>query len=325
MHLDAIAFEPSTSYLAIGKRSMGGGATIASQIRLATDQSGRIREYSDGTPFSQVDMANIWDYRGIANAKTGVIWDLRPHTAAADGDVGLAKRALAEGADTSLRMKQGATALHWAAAKGREEIARLLLQHGADVNTTDELGWTPLFLAAQNGFDSMVKLFLQHGAKTKGVVCGKHVSIATENNRNEDVSAVAESGNCDAAGSALGASADATHSGGDRPEELGDASNEEEEQPAGVSLLLDPLAQVRGEAGVGVRIDGVTYSFTSREARRMLAHLTEQFGDDGQPRSSKLHILTKDGQRTIQRPDAEHIMAALESLLQSGVLELFER
>lgn len=209
MHLDNILFEPNSSYVAEGRHSMGQGVAITNYlIKIETDEVGRVRSYSDGTPFNDKSMADIWDYQKIRNEKTGKLWDLRLYTAALNGDIALAKEALAEGADVNLRMKQAATALHWAAAKGQEELAKLLLDHGADVNAVDDLGWLPAFLAEANGFQSMVTIFIAHGSRTQCILQGDERSLSTSADPDDELIEAAESGNFDAVKAAIIAGAD---------------------------------------------------------------------------------------------------------------------
>ena len=89
MHLNTIAFEPNTSYTAEGRLSMGGDASITNfQLAIETDEVSRVRSFSDGHTTDKT-MADIWDYRKITNVRTGKVWDLRLHTAALNGSVGL--------------------------------------------------------------------------------------------------------------------------------------------------------------------------------------------------------------------------------------------
>jgi uncharacterized protein len=209
VHLNSISLEPSSSYVAEGDLSTGQGAKITSrEIRIETDEVGCVRSYAHGPFVNDRSVADAWDYYKIRNVKTGKVWDLRLFTGASSGNVVLALNALVEGADVNLRMKQGATALHWAAAKGQEEYAKLLLDHGADVNAVDDLGWLPAFLAASNGFHSMVKMFVAHGSKTKCMLQGKEVLLPTSADPNDELIEAAESGNFEAVKAAIAAGAD---------------------------------------------------------------------------------------------------------------------
>jgi ankyrin repeat protein len=210
MHLNSISLEPNSSYVAEGRHSMGQGAAVTSyQIKIETDEVGRVRSYSDG-PFADKSLADMWDYQKLRNVTTGKVWDLRLFTAALNGNLALAETALAEGADVNLRMKQGATALHWSAAKGREKLAQLLLEHGADVNAVDEHGWLPAFLAAANNFQSMVDLFIAHGSRTKCNLQGKEVSLSpgAEADPNGELLEAIERGDLEAVKAAISAGAD---------------------------------------------------------------------------------------------------------------------
>src|SRR5262249_45899529 len=142
---------------------------------------GRVRSHTDG-----LSLAGMWDYRKIRNVETGESWDLRLCTAAQNGDLELAKTALAEGVDIHLRTKQGATALHWAAALGRGQLVELLLAHGADVNAVDDLGWLPAFLAAKQGFPAIAEMLVAHGSRVACVLQGVEVPLATDKDPSDD-------------------------------------------------------------------------------------------------------------------------------------------
>jgi len=208
MHLNTIQFRPNAKYVAEGKRSMGGGSSIGNLgIRLETDNLGRVIRFEDGF-MNSLDMADTWDYLKLQDAATGDTIDLRLHTAASTGNLGLAKEALAENADVALRMKQGATPLHWASAHGRFDIAKILVEHQADVNSVDELGWMPIFLAAQNGHQAIVSLLQAHGAKLKAMIQGQKLSITVDSDSNSDLLEAAESGDVELAKAALEDGAD---------------------------------------------------------------------------------------------------------------------
>jgi ankyrin repeat protein len=57
------------------------------------------------------------------------------------------------------------TPLHSAAASGQLEIARWLLERGASVDARQHGGYTPLHAAAHNGDLPLVELLLAHGAE----------------------------------------------------------------------------------------------------------------------------------------------------------------
>jgi ankyrin repeat protein len=208
MHLDTIPLEPNSSYVAEGQMSMMGTTITSRNIMITTDEVGRVKTFNDGTPGTQVSMADIWEYTKIRNTQTGQNWDLRLHTAALRGLADMARLALSEGADVRLRVKQASTALHWAAAKGREEIVKLLVDHGADVNAADDLGWTPAFLALKGGFNAIVALLVAKGAKTQAVINGKPLSFSVGADSNDQLIEAVEAGNLEAARAAINGGAD---------------------------------------------------------------------------------------------------------------------
>jgi ankyrin repeat protein len=61
----------------------------------------------------------------------------------------------------------GDSALHTAAANGNLPVARVLLEHGAKVETLDRFGATPLHRAATGNHEEMAKLLLAKGASRK--------------------------------------------------------------------------------------------------------------------------------------------------------------
>lgn len=235
MHLNSILFEPNSFYVAEGELSMDHGAKMTSlQIKLETDEVGRVRSYCNGPFVNDRSVADAWDYQKIRNTRTGKVWDLRLFTGALSGNIALAFNALVEGADVNLRMKQGATALHWAAAKGQMEFAKLLLDHGADVNAVDDLGWLPAFLAESNGFHSMVKMFVAHGSKTKCMLQGKEVSLSMIVDPNHELIEAAENGNFEAVKAAITAGADVNYTFRDGWTPLLSAANQ-------ISSIIDLL------------------------------------------------------------------------------------
>lgn len=73
------------------------------------------------------------------------------HYAATDGELGTARRLIAEGADVNVKEDGGWTPLHCAADQGDLDIVRLLIAAGADVNAVNNRGEGPLFKAAAVG------------------------------------------------------------------------------------------------------------------------------------------------------------------------------
>ena len=61
----------------------------------------------------------------------------------------------------------GDSALHTAAANGNVAVAKVLLSHSAKLETTDRFGATPLHRAATGNHLGMVKLLLESGASKK--------------------------------------------------------------------------------------------------------------------------------------------------------------
>jgi len=71
--------------------------------------------------------------------------------AARAGQVEVAKRLLAKGADVNVRNEKGGSPLHAAACKGQPEMIEFLIAKGAKVNARANNGQTPLHKAANGG------------------------------------------------------------------------------------------------------------------------------------------------------------------------------
>ena len=91
--------------------------------------------------------------------------------AAADGDVAVAKAALAAGANPSVSWRwtrkkdnYANSALHIASERDHARVAELLIDAGADVEETNAGGATPLHVAAECGRDEMCIRLLAAGA-----------------------------------------------------------------------------------------------------------------------------------------------------------------
>jgi ankyrin repeat protein len=214
MRLDAIVFEPNRKYVAEAERSTGisvlgcpPGKTTVYNITLTTDSAGRVCGFRDH--FSHdLGMADTWDYLKLTDEHSKEVIDLRLHTAAANGDVNMAQEALAEGADVSLRMKQGATPLHWAAASGHATVVDLLLAAGAAIDPVDELGWTPLHLAAQGGHKEIVTILYNKGASLTATINGKTITLPLGESVNAQLLRAAEHGDVTVAKDAIRNGAD---------------------------------------------------------------------------------------------------------------------
>lgn len=90
------------------------------------------------------------------------------HTAAWDGNIEMAKQAIAKGADLNAKaaMIGGGTPLHYAAYFGHDEIVELLIEAGAELNILDDKhGETPLDMAIRTGNDATADLLRKHGGK----------------------------------------------------------------------------------------------------------------------------------------------------------------
>ena len=91
--------------------------------------------------------------------------------AAQNGHLKVVQLLLEAGAGKDVALADGTTALFVAAQKGHLEVVGLLLEAGADKNVAMEDGATALFPAAQNGHLKVVQLLLEAGA-------GKDVALA---------------------------------------------------------------------------------------------------------------------------------------------------
>ena len=81
--------------------------------------------------------------------------------AALKGELDLAKRLIAKGADVN---KPGWTPLHYAATSGHLDMIRLLLEEHAFIDAQSPNGTTPLMMAASYGSPEAVKLLVEAGA-----------------------------------------------------------------------------------------------------------------------------------------------------------------
>jgi ankyrin repeat protein len=93
-------------------------------------------------------------------------------SAAANGNLAVAKLLLDSGAAVDGLQQPGLTALHYAAANGHKAVVDLLLSRGAKADAQFEAEVTPLHLAALKGYEAVAKSLLAAGApvdaQTKG-------------------------------------------------------------------------------------------------------------------------------------------------------------
>lgn len=87
-------------------------------------------------------------------------------TAAAYGDVALAKSLLEDGDDVDVKNEDGMTPLAIAAFWGHDAIVKLLVKRGANINiANDGTGWTPLHCATFQGHGKSTMILLRHNAE----------------------------------------------------------------------------------------------------------------------------------------------------------------
>lgn len=100
-----------------------------------------------------------------------MFWQLKRHSAkglllksARVGNLRLARKALAMGAQADTRDGHGRTALCLAAKNNHPEMIRLLVESGADINFKLPYGRTPIYQAIHYGSLETVKLLIDLGA-----------------------------------------------------------------------------------------------------------------------------------------------------------------
>jgi hypothetical protein len=87
------------------------------------------------------------------------------YNTAKQGDSAEVKRLIAQGADITVKDKEGYTSLHWAAFAGHAAVAEVLLAQGAEVSARSNKGRTPLYVSASMGHTVVVEQLLVHGAQ----------------------------------------------------------------------------------------------------------------------------------------------------------------
>ena len=171
MKIHRINLDANSEYKALVKKE---GKTLT--LTFSTNEKGLLKDFPDLEGINP-NTPNTYDFIKLENLTTGVVKDLRLHTASFYGNIKLAEEALADKVDTEVRLKQDATPLHWAAHNGYFEIVKLLIENGADKNSVDSLGWTPVFLAINNNHHRIVKYLMSQLASAYATVNGKEMSI----------------------------------------------------------------------------------------------------------------------------------------------------
>lgn len=205
MHLRIFRLRPGSTYHGVARNHESGTITTYHQIGIATDATGEVVALT-GVALSPKN-ADSLDYLVLTDLDTGIVTDLRLHTAAERGELSRAREALEQGADVNLRAGQGATALHWASDRGQIEVAEFLLEHGAEIDCADELGWTPIFLAVQGGHTALAHMLHARGASLEATINGKHVRLPLESEPDPDLLAAAEGADLDGMRAAIAAGA----------------------------------------------------------------------------------------------------------------------
>ena len=110
--------------------------------------------------------------------------------AALDGEMDLAKRLVAMGADVN---KPGWAPLHYAATRGHLDMMAFLLDQNAYIDAASPNGTTPLMMAAFYGTPSAVKLLLEAGADPmlKNVQGLSAIDFAQRNSRADSAEIIA--------------------------------------------------------------------------------------------------------------------------------------
>ena len=109
-----------------------------------------LRCVQDVVEFLGIDLTSV-NQRGIfGNSPLAIV--------AGWGDVEAVKLLVAAGADVSLKVEGGDTALHRAIAFGRGDVVKLLIENGASATDHNDDGWSPRELALSQGDARIVQL-----------------------------------------------------------------------------------------------------------------------------------------------------------------------
>ena len=91
-----------------------------------------------------------------------------------NGNEGMVKVLLEDGADINAAVKGSETPLCQASKIGKVAIVKLLLEEGANIKVANRMGYTPLHWASGEGHVEVVKLLLEKGADINVDRRGKH-------------------------------------------------------------------------------------------------------------------------------------------------------
>lgn len=122
--------------------------------------------------------------------------DLRVAEAVRDGNQEQLSSLIAQHADVSAPMPDGATALHWAVDYDDAGTVDLLLKAGAKVDAPDRYGFTPVYYAVSNGNAAITQRLLDAGANPNGAgqAGDSLLMIAARGNSVEILQALLEKG-----------------------------------------------------------------------------------------------------------------------------------
>lgn len=91
-------------------------------------------------------------------------YDLLEELAEQDPDFDYIHRMLDQGADLTVKGRDGVTAFMIMCTWGDKELVPWMLNHGADVNARDDAGNTPLHLMVASGKYDLIRLLVEKGA-----------------------------------------------------------------------------------------------------------------------------------------------------------------